>query len=96
VAFLFALAVSQSNADLCELAVVGATGDLQDYYGKGFTGINQAIIDLGIEVGQISVDRDLTFFGINTRPLLYLLQYATDPYIPGYTGNPDACYQFFL
>jgi RecJ-like exonuclease len=39
--------------------------------------------------------RDLTFFGIHTRPLPFLLQYATDPYLPGLTGAEDACYAFF-
>ncbi|MDF1540251.1 MAG: DHH family phosphoesterase, partial [Candidatus Thorarchaeota archaeon] len=95
VSFLFSLAVSSGNVDLSELAIVGATGDLQDYYGRGFTGLNEEILDLGIKQGYISKDRDLTLFGINTRPLPQLLQYATDPYIPGLTGNPDASYYFY-
>ena len=95
VSFLFSLAISSENADLSELAIVGATGDLQDYYGKGFTGLNAEILRLGIDGGFIQVDKDLTLFGINTRPLPKLLQYATDPYIPGLTGDPDACYYFY-
>ncbi len=94
-AFLLAHEVSESNIDLTELAVVGATGDLQDYYGKGFDSINKDIIALGIENECLQVVRDLTFFGINTRPLPYLLQYATDPYLPGITGNEEACFAFF-
>ncbi|MFW9848459.1 MAG: DHHA1 domain-containing protein [Candidatus Thorarchaeota archaeon] len=95
VSFLFSLAISPENSDLSELAIVGATGDLQDYYGKGFTGLNAEILKFGVEEGYIRVDRNLTLFGINTRPLPQLLQYATDPYIPGLTGDPDACYYFF-
>ncbi len=95
VSFLLSLAVSSGNVDLSELAIVGATGDLQDYYGKGFTGLNKEILNLGIKEGYISKDRDLTLFGINTRPLPQLLQYATDPYIPGLTGDPDASYYFY-
>ncbi|TFG34354.1 DHH family phosphoesterase [Candidatus Thorarchaeota archaeon] len=95
VAFLFALSSSKENIDLTELAIVGATGDLQDYYGKGFTGINADIVRLGEEIGYLKITRDLTFFGINTRPLPYLLQYATDPYLPGLTGDEAACYSFF-
>lgn len=94
-AFLLAYEVSEDNMDLTELAVVGATGDLQDYYGKGFNSINKEIIRLGEQHYYLRVDRDLTFFGINTRPLPYLLQYATDPYLPGLTGNEDACFAFF-
>ncbi|MFW9978308.1 MAG: DHH family phosphoesterase [Candidatus Thorarchaeota archaeon] len=95
VSFLFALMVSPENADLSELAIVGATGDLQDYYGKGFSGLNSTILEIGIQENFISVDKDLTLFGINTRPLPQLLQYATDPYLPGLTGDQDACYRFF-
>ncbi len=95
VAFLFAVGLSPENVVLSELAIVGATGDLQDFYGKGFTGVNKSIIELGEAAGFLKVTRDLTFFGINTRALPYLLQYATDPYLPGLTGNEVACYTFF-
>ena len=95
VAFLFAIGLSPENIELSELAIVGATGDLQDFYGKGFTGVNKSIIELGESVGFLKITRDLTFFGINTRPLPYLLQYATDPYLPGLTSNEIACYSFF-
>jgi len=93
-AFLLAYFVSQHNIDLSELAIVGATGDLQDYYGKGFVGLNKEIVRLGEISGYLTVSRDLTFFGIHTRSLPYLLQYATDPYLPGLTGAEDACYAF--
>ena len=91
-AFLLAYAISPSNIDLTELAIVGASGDLQDYYGKGFSGINKTIIELGVDSGYLAVDRDLTFFGINTRPLPYLLQYSTEPYLPGVTGDGEAAF----
>ncbi len=94
-AFLFALALSPDNIDQTELAIVGATGDLQDYYGKGFTGLNAVIVQIGEDYNFLEKTRDLTFFGINTRPLPYLLQYATDPYLPGLTGDEQACYEFF-
>ncbi|MFX1483227.1 MAG: DHH family phosphoesterase [Promethearchaeota archaeon] len=95
VAFLLAYFVAHNNVDLTELAVVGATGDLQDYYGRGFVGLNEEIVRLGEEFGYLTIIRDLTFFGIHTRPLPYLLQYATDPYLPGLTGAEEACYAFF-
>ncbi len=95
VAFLYAIGLSPENVELSELAIVGATGDLQDYYGKGFTGLNQGIIEIGEATSFLKVTRDLTFFGINTRPLPFLLRYATDPYLPGLTGQEAACYGFF-
>ncbi|MFW9868197.1 MAG: DHHA1 domain-containing protein [Candidatus Thorarchaeota archaeon] len=93
-AFLLAYFVSHSNIDLSELAIVGASGDLQDYYGQGFVGLNKVIVEMGEDAGFLTVTRDLTFFGIHTRPLPYLLQYATDPYLPGLTGAEEACYAF--
>ncbi|MFW9956270.1 MAG: DHHA1 domain-containing protein [Candidatus Thorarchaeota archaeon] len=93
-AFLLAYFVSKKNIDLSELAIVGASGDLQDYYGQGFVGLNKSIVELGEDAGYLTVTRDLTFFGIHTRPLPYLLQYATDPYLPGLTGAEEACYAF--
>ena len=95
VAFLLAYFYNQKNIDLVELAMVGATGDLQRYYGRGFRGLNKQILDLGTDSGFISVDRDLTFFGINTRGLPYLLCYATDPYLPGITGDEESCFSFY-
>jgi len=95
VAFLVAFSLSSDNADLSELAVVGATGDLQDYYGKGFQSVNRAIVRIGEDAGLIKVERDLTFFGINTRPLPYLLEYATEPYLPGITGSTESCFSFY-
>ncbi|MBD3407633.1 MAG: hypothetical protein GF411_16065 [Candidatus Lokiarchaeota archaeon] len=95
VSFLLAYSLSTENADLSELAIVGASGDLQAYYGKGFVGVNEEIIKIGEYSGFIRVDKDLTFFGINTRPLPQLLEYATDPYLPGITGDRDACYKFY-
>ena len=94
-AFLLAIFVSPNNVDLSELAIVGATGDLQDYYGRGFVSLNKEILELGEDSGFLEVMRDLTFFGIHTRPLPYLLRYATDPYLPGLTGAEEACYAFF-
>ncbi len=95
IAFLLAYLQSRDNIDLSELAIVGASGDLQDYYGSGFTGLNASIVRTAVENGLVRIDRDLTFFGINTRPLPFLLEYATEPYLPGLTGNREACFQFF-
>ncbi|RLI62068.1 MAG: hypothetical protein DRO93_02380 [Candidatus Thorarchaeota archaeon] len=95
VAFLLALMLNPGNYDLSELAIVGATGDLQRYYGKGFVGVNKDIVELAQRTGVVRVYRDLTFFGINTRPLPFLLEFSTEPFIPGLTGERDACYAFF-
>ncbi|HPS88592.1 MAG TPA: DHH family phosphoesterase, partial [Methanosarcina vacuolata] len=37
---------------------------------------------------------DLTLFGKQTRPIYKLIQYSSDPYLPGLTGNEEACIEF--
>ncbi len=94
IAFLVAICLNENNYDLADLAIIGATGDMQYYYGKGYTGINGEIIKLGEEMGILRLEKDLTFYGRETRILPILLEYATDPFLPGLTGNRDECINF--
>lgn len=82
------------NRDLADLAMVGATGDLQ-HLKKGYlTGINRIILEEGVSCGVLRFEKDLLLFGKQTRPVFKLLQFASDPYLPGLTGNEDACIEF--
>lgn len=82
------------NRDLADLAIVGAMGDLQ-HMKKGYlTGINRLILEEGASSNVLKFEKDLTLFGKQTRPLFKLLQFASDPYLPGLTGNEDACVEF--
>ena len=40
------MGLSPENIELSELAIVGATGDLQDFYGKGFNALTQPYVFL--------------------------------------------------
>ncbi|MHA1713710.1 MAG: DHH family phosphoesterase [Candidatus Ranarchaeia archaeon] len=94
VAYLIARALNKKNVELAPLAVVGAVGDRQDK-GDDFKliGFNSKIIEDGEKNKTILVTKDLRFFGRETRPISFSLQYSTDPYLPGLSGNHDNCIQ---
>ena len=83
-----------NNDDLAALAVVGAVGDLQDMACGHLVGINRHILDIGSRAGTVSFSRDIKFFGRQTRPVCKMLEYSQDPYLPGLSGNEDACIAF--
>ena len=95
--FLLARALAStpgSNDDLAALAVVGAVGDLQDMARGQLVGINRHILEIGSNAGAVSFSRDIKFFGRQTRPVYKMLEYSQDPYLPGLSGNEDACIAF--
>lgn len=93
VAFLLSLKLGD-NKDLSTLAIVGAVGDLQDMRTNALVGVNRQILDLGKVNGYIAYEKDIKLFGRQTRPVYKLLQYSSDPFIPGLTGSQDACIAF--
>jgi RecJ-like exonuclease len=93
VAFLLAMKLGH-NEDLSSLAIVGAVGDLQDMRRNALVSVNREILELGVSHGFLSYEKDLKLFGRQTRPLYKLLQYSSDPYIPGLSGNEGACIAF--
>ena len=93
VAFLLAMKLGP-NADLSTLAIVGAVGDLQDLRTNALVGVNREILELGTAGGYLSYEKDLRLFGRQTRPVYKLLQYSSDPYLPGLSGNEGACIAF--
>ncbi len=92
--YLVSKALSISNRDLSSLAIVGAIGDLQDRRFCGLRGMNEEIVKDGTAVGVLQSIQDIRYFGKETRPLSKLLQYASDPLIPGVSGREDACVAF--
>jgi len=92
-AFLLANALGK-NEDLSALAVVGAVGDLQDLSSGRLVGLNRRIIETGSRAGVLSFGPDIKLFGKQTRPVFKMLEYSTDPYIPGLSGDEEACISF--
>lgn len=93
IAFCTAL-VMGDNGDLADLAVVGAVGDLQHIKQGRLVGMNRSILEKGVMKNVLYYENDLVLFGKQTRPIFKLLQYSTDPYLPGITGSEDACIEF--
>lgn len=75
------------NSDLLPISIVGAVGDLQDSRWGMLKGLNRKIVMEGVKRELIAVIRDLRFFGKQTRPVAKMLEYNSDPFIPGITGN---------
>ena len=92
--YLVARELAKDNQDLAALAVVGACGDLQDRRFCKLQGTNQMVVDEGIDAGVLERKMDIRFFGRETRPIVKLLQYASDPILPGLSRREDACVTF--
>lgn len=84
------------NTDLSKLAVVGAVGDLQASKKGKLIGKNRDILKEGISEGCVSKRLDARFYGLESRPLFKVLQYANDPVLPGLTGDEEACINFLV
>ncbi len=93
VTYLIATSIG-NNRDLADLAIVGAVGDLQHVKQGQLIGVNRQILEDGAKNGVLRYEKDLLLFGKQTRPIFKLLQYSSDPYLPGITGSEDASIEF--
>jgi len=85
VCYLFARELSIENKDLANLAVIGMVGDLHEKeIGKTFDGI--------IKDSETTVKKGLLIYP-STRPLNRVLEYSSNPYIPGVTGSKEGVYE---
>jgi RecJ-like exonuclease len=95
VAYFVAKAVSAENVDLAPIALVGALGDLQDKNEqRTLGGLNELIIKDAVAAKLVTVEKDLTFFGRETRPIHRALAATTSPFIPGLSGEEDKSLAF--
>ncbi len=92
VVYFFAKNLNEKNNELAHIAVVAAIGDIQEH--NGFEKLNNEILEDAVKEKKIEVKRGLKFFGIQTRPLHKILEYSTDPYIPGVSGSESGAVQF--
>ncbi len=77
------------NEELSDLAIVGAVGDLQHIREGGLRGVNKLILHEAEKNKTVVAERDLQAFGRQTRPIHKLLEYASNVYVPGVTGNSE-------
>ncbi len=92
--YLVAREISQKNVLLSPLAIVGAVGDLQDTNFLKLTGTNRYIVKESEEYDLIETLVDTRLFGRETRPVFKMLEFASDPIIPGITGDEGASIRF--
>ncbi len=89
----YLVAKSLNRDKMAHIALVGAVGDMQDFDGR-LHSLNRIILNDAIKQKTIKVKNDLRLFGRQSRPLHIMLTYASDPIIPGLTGNQRACLEF--
>jgi len=80
--YMFCRELGQENRDLVKLGVLGMIGDLME---ENIDKLNGDL--LGLEDGDIKRKRGLLLYP-STRPVNKVLEYSSNPYIPGITGNP--------
>ncbi len=77
--YLFCKEISSQNKEFAKLAILGMIGDQLE---KEIDKLNNGIL----EDGEIKRKRGLLIYP-STRPLNRVLEYSSDPFIPGVTGN---------
>ena len=92
VVYLFSKSLHEDAINFSHLAVIGAFGDQQ--YNGTFLSLNSEILQDAIISKKILLERGIRFFGTQTRPIHKLLEYSTDPYIPGVSGSSKGTKDF--
>ncbi|MBI2135215.1 DHH family phosphoesterase [Candidatus Woesearchaeota archaeon] len=92
VVYLFCREVDSNMEEFAHVAIIGAMGDMQEH--NGFEKLNNEILEKAVEKGKLKVIRGLRLFGAQTKPLHKVLEYCTDPLIPGVTGSESGAIQF--
>ena len=93
-AYLVAREMDEADQDLAALAIVGAVGDMQDGQECRLTGLNRQVMEDGRSAGVLDWSVDIRYFGRETRPVHKMLQYSSDPAIPGITGSEEGALAF--
>jgi len=94
-AYFVAKEIEKANVELAPIAVVGALGDLQDRHDQRMLGgLNSKIVEDAVQAGTLSVEKDLIFFGRETRPIHKTLAATTSPFIPEISGEEDKSLAF--
>jgi len=93
ITYLFSKALNSINLDMAHIALLGAIGDMQEQ--NGFSSeLNRFILDDAIYSDKVEVRIGLRMFGMQTRSINKVLEYTTDPFIPGVTGSDEGARRF--
>tara|TARA_Y100000310_G_scaffold134635_1_gene133552 strand:- start:1872 stop:3212 length:1341 start_codon:yes stop_codon:yes gene_type:complete len=77
--YLFCKELNEENKEFAKLAIIGMIGDMLE---KDIDKMNNGILN----DGEIRIRKGALIFP-STRPLNRVLEYSSNPYIPGVTGN---------
>jgi len=95
VAYFAARALDPRNVDLSAIALVGALGDMQDRVDqRKLGGLNALIVEDAVKAKLLIIEKDLMFFGRETRPIHKALASTTNPFLPGLSGQEDESLAF--
>jgi RecJ-like exonuclease len=95
IAYFVAKTINPKNIDLSPIAIVGALGDMQDKNDlRTLCGLNSLIVEDAVAANLIKVEKDLMFFGRETRPIHRALASSNRPFLPGITGEEGASAKF--
>src|SRR3989304_6161824 len=95
VAYFVAKSVNPENVNLAPIALVGALGDMQDKNEqRKLSGLNEIIVEDAVAAHLVNLEKDLTFFCRETRPIHRALAAATSPFIPGLSCEEDKSLAF--
>lgn len=84
--YLFCKKISLKNKDLAKLSILGMIGDRMD---DEISKLNDEIL----KDGDIQIKKGLMLYP-STRPLNRVLEYSSDPFIPGVTGDMKGVLEF--
>ena len=79
--YLFSKEISEKNKDLAKLAVLGMIGDMME---KQIDKLNDSII----KDAEVTKKRGVLLYP-STRPLNRTLEFSSNPFIPGVSGNSE-------
>lgn len=92
IAYFVAKKIDEENIDLSWLAFVAIIAERQDRGEKqSVTSLNKNILNDAIKEGFVKVRQDIFLYGRETKPVYAALASMTTPFIPGLSGNKDAC-----
>ena len=92
VVYFFTEKLNLENKDHAHLAIIGAVGDVQE--NNGFSYINKQILDTAVNNNLIKVIKDINWFGIETKPLVKLLNFSNEFEIPDVSGSESSAVMF--
>ncbi|MFX1277043.1 MAG: DHHA1 domain-containing protein [Promethearchaeota archaeon] len=91
--YFFAKSLNQNNTDLSPIAIVGATGDIQNQAkSKSFIGTNLLILEDAKKKNLIEVVNDLNFSSI--KPINEAIAYSKEFNLPGLSNDVNRTLKF--